>query len=592
MLEVVNPSFNDQQSFFYQVAPENIVRIFLPTDTTSEPGNRIVKADDLAIIGPGIGDIAGFGSGQQQTWIFEGEGIVKFRVEGIEFGAMVDITASFEEKYLPGGPFNVIGSDKVRMRVAPFVMADHKMNVSLPAGDAKTVYVSKWEGTYPSGNEDVRNALREEYLVGHLDEVDDNQYRNDIWHQDPSEIGYVRAPYGSMPVFLVSPRAKFVYPYLPYPFNKDLLKYIHRKRLEPNVGVCWRFEGINNWVPYDAGGNIESVPVASGPGKLLYGTEFHPTIEGFFSAQGVNPFLEVNTAWLTVGHVDEVISFAPTGRTVVADPEVCWALLVWADSKDQDNAKVLVNRFPYSPDYIWVYLILTNDNLRGYNFNIVMASDALPSIRTALNLPSPETVTRRYSGNGELTKGGAFVGFFPNSNKRKYRITFSNSTDYSLQYQELPSGDWLSESNPYSITIPVSINRNQDCIFKDARCFVLKHWLQGTFQQGDYFEFEADPSCSTIEMPVLFYDYYGGAAAYTINHVNCLVDGQTVFTGQTHEQNTDYVIRDYVTNMFGKAGFSQTIMADSRFYHWWGGDIHCGTNVQRVIPSSYKWWEY
>jgi len=33
-----------------------------------------------------------------------------------------------------------------------------------------------------------------------------------------------------------------------------------------------------------------------------------------------------------------------------------------------------------------------------------------------------------------------------------------------------------------------------------------------------------------------------------------------------------------------------TIAADSRFYHNDMGNIHCGTNVKRAIPS-YKWWE-
>lgn len=320
-------------------------------------------------------------------------------------------------------------------------------------------------------------------------------------------------------------------------------------------------------------GNVECRPAGE---RLFCGQSLHNDIKQFFEAQDVNPRLQVNTDWLRIGHVDEVISFASTGgRTIVADPEVCWALLIWARSIDPSNARVKVGSYL---DWRQVYDILTDPGLRQDNFDEVMAPDALPSIRTALALSSPEVVTKGYSGSGQLTKGGAFVGFFPNSNKRRYRITFSNSTDYTLQYKELPSGNWIAESNPYSIT--GGINKNQDCIFRDAKCFILKHWWGGTFQQGDYFEFEADPSCSTIEMPVLFTDGVD-AYAYIINHVNCLVDGGTVFTGKTHEEYTGNILKTYVTNMFGKAGYTTITDADSSYYHGGVGDIHCGTNVRR-----------
>ncbi|MCX5636273.1 MAG: protein-arginine deiminase family protein [Planctomycetota bacterium] len=94
-------------------------------------------------------------------------------------------------------------------------------------------------------------------------------------------------------------------------------------------------------------------------------------------------------------------------------------------------------------------------------------------------------------------------------------------------------------------------------------------------------------------MPVLFHQIDPGkAGAYTINHVNCLVDDSRVFTGETHESTGTFTT--YVRNLFERAGFepSGIIESDSRFYHQGIGDIHCGTNVQRVIPNSYNWWEY
>ena len=77
-------------------------------------------------------------------------------------------------------------------------------------------------------------------------------------------------------------------------------------------------------------------------------------------------------------------------------------------------------------------------------------------------------------------------------------------------------------------------------------------------------------------MPVLF--SYGDA--YSINHVNSLVDVGKVFSGSTHESDTGDIFKNYVEKVFNKAGLS-TIFADSLLYHDALGDIHCGTNVQR-----------
>ena len=56
---------------------------------------------------------------------------------------------------------------------------------------------------------------------------------------------------------------------------------------------------------------------------------------------------------------------------------------------------------------------------------------------------------------------------------------------------------------------------------------------------GDQFTFDAEPTCKTIEMPVLFW-YDGGAVAYTVDHVNSLVDGSTVITGDPYGPNVSY----------------------------------------------------
>jgi len=134
------------------------------------------------------------------------------------------------------------------------------------------------------------------------------------------------------------------------------------------------------------------------------------------------------------------------------------------------------------------------------------------------------------------------------------------------------------------------------------------HWWSGTPAANDVFTFDADPLRKTpvttppsirritLEMPVLFQNS-GKALAYTNNHVNSLIDDTSVISAQSFGPSVNYtgsgasnILGDYVENIFTKAGLTVT-PADDRTYHNNQGSLHCGTNVQRDIPTD-KWWEY
>jgi hypothetical protein len=63
------------------------------------------------------------------------------------------------------------------------------------------------------------------------------------------------------------------------------------------------------------GGNVEvSPPVAGAPwGKLVLGTTsaMDPALVTFLQGQGRQPIVDVDTSWLEIGHVDEVVAFVP-----------------------------------------------------------------------------------------------------------------------------------------------------------------------------------------------------------------------------------------------------------------------------------------
>lgn len=493
---------------------------------------------------------------------------MKLRVEGIELGGKFEIEMEFWNGDL------LIGFDKVLMKVAPFELRNQTMPVSSCGPNEKTVYISISPYFYSRNNEKLRNKLREISPNGYgdcLDEVTD-PLSYDIWHQDGYEIG--RA--GGMVIFLVSPRAyRDVW-------GEDavLARYVHNERLAPGIGVCWRLEGME-WSTYDSFGNVECRPSGN---NLFCGSGLNEDIKAFFEAQGVNPRLEVNTSWLSVKHVDEVVSFMTNGDTVVADPVVYLGLCVWANS-------ISWNAVP-SPRGYTAYDILKNDGIfRDYNSNTTVVP-AMNQIRSVLGLANPLTDPVK---NGDpqlqsnLKRGGALTAMLPaDVSTRKYKISFDQGDNihFSVSYEDNGSGSWSTDIDFYgcyltaaqSGTGPEHIKIDADCIFKESLCFILSDFWENTGQiaPGDYFIFEVSANCTTLEMPVIFFN----GDAYSINHVNSLVDGGKVFSGSTHESNTGDVFKNYVEKVFNKAGLS-TIFADSRLYHYLDGDIHCGTNVQR-----------
>lgn len=579
-LTLSNP--DDEDPYFSTVPPEKRVRVFLPS-LELEDGSLVIADGDHEILGPTRGASVEFvktPTGSQENYsIFVGQDDVIFGIEGIELGAMVDVTMTVQLSE------NVLATDRVRIRVAPFVLSDNTLPV-------ESSYVA-----LDSYNWELRLALYG--LYG--EDAYEFPLGEDTWHQDGYEIGYAKAPYGELAVCLVSPRATAG----EYPYEEELLKIAHNSILSSDIGVCWSLESLS-WDGFSDGGNLECNPYyqAEEPGEFFYGQSLLANIQDFFTAQDVNPPVatNVNTDWLLVGHVDEVISFcADSLHTVVADPEVGWALLVWANMIDP-NATMHWDMNFNGPSGITVGDILATGSglyqggnevsLRDFNLltddgRYVMSSVNLPQIRdTTLHLPSPESVPlpgETNTGTAFLSKAGAFVAFFPNAYTRYYQITFSSATEYIVSWRE-EGQEFLEDDEPGNV--------NEDCVFPTALCFIFRHWWSGTANAGDVFTFHADPACMTIEMPVVFMYENNGALAYTIDHVNSLVDGGTVFTGDPYGPVVlqEDILSEYVSLAFIWAGYEDVMFVDSRTYHDAMGDVHCGTNARRSIPS-YNWWE-
>jgi protein-arginine deiminase len=143
----------------------------------------------------------------------------------------------------------------------------------------------------------------------------------EMWMQDTLEIGYAQLP-GRSPMH-VALRA-----------NRGADSYAAKLR-GPNmgylvVGAPRSTLGGDAWV--DWYGNLEvSPPTPAWPlGRVYYGhntstgMKLHPDVVAFFEAQEVQKPFWIDTSWLTIKHVDEILTFVPGAngkpKMLVASP--------------------------------------------------------------------------------------------------------------------------------------------------------------------------------------------------------------------------------------------------------------------------------
>ncbi|XP_006883663.1 PREDICTED: protein-arginine deiminase type-1 [Elephantulus edwardii] len=259
-----------------------------------------------------------------------GERAISFYVEGLafpdaDFLGLVSFSVSLVDTgTLPEAP---LFTDTVTFRVAPWIMTP---NTQAPL----EVYVCRVEDLHGSNKaflEDVANlALKANSEMVICPQVDN---RNDRWIQDEIEFGYIEAPHKAFPVVFDSPR------------NRGLKDFAYKKILGPDFGFVTREISSGRISSLDSFGNLEvSPPVTVGGkeyplGRILIGSSFPRSggrrmsrvVFNFLKAQQVQAPVELYSDWLSVGHVDEFLSFVPTSdpkgfRLLLASPSACLKL--------------------------------------------------------------------------------------------------------------------------------------------------------------------------------------------------------------------------------------------------------------------------
>lgn len=209
--------------------------------------------------------------------------------------------------------------DSVRLRVAPILTFHHLMPVSELLTTNGNESVTPYQAQFVS---DLRNILGSQsiktplWLFNHSD---------DVWAQDILEPGFTSFPGPSGPITLEvmirsSQGSRIA--------GRQVFEYLRKN----GRGAVYSTGGTRDEI--DSMGNLETIPpyefkgTAYPAGRIIEGSHLetypsYPHVYHYMRAQEVQDPLILDTDWLAVGHVDEMVQFLPATNTLYG-----WALYI------------------------------------------------------------------------------------------------------------------------------------------------------------------------------------------------------------------------------------------------------------------------
>ena len=240
--------------------------------------------------------------------------------------------------------------DRVRMRVAPVLTYHHL----LPASEAFASDTQSSDGV--SFLRDLNAASEAAGVPRGLTRID----TYDQWAQDYFETGYMSMPTegGAQHVIEVAFRASNQYRGLPGEL-REAGRFVYTEfRGKDRAGLTQRSsEALREADSLNSYGNLETIPPYSHDGesypfgRILRGSTetFYPdpSLQTLLDSQLQQPTIKLDTSWLSVGHVDETVSFVkahtPRGWVMlINDPRLARTMLEEQVELGHGKAKLFV----------------------------------------------------------------------------------------------------------------------------------------------------------------------------------------------------------------------------------------------------------
>ncbi|CAM1505807.1 Fc.00g114440.m01.CDS01 [Cosmosporella sp. VM-42] len=249
---------------------------------------------------------------------------------------------------------NETAVDHVAMKQAPVLIHHHlqRPDVVLSADGATSPY--PWQTSFVKSLKESLEKLPSKLPLVLFKDGDD------IWAQDFLEPGYASMPGPNGPisirVLLRSAQS-----------TRDSGRQLFEQLRGPGVGVFQ--PGLGSGFGHEeinSGGNIETIPpyvsrsgVPYKSGRVIMGKHFdkYPaeSMVTFLRSQGVQSPLILETGWLAIGHVDEMVQFLPYGNELgftiaIADTTAALNILKNAKEKGHGSARVISYDGDTTPD--------------------------------------------------------------------------------------------------------------------------------------------------------------------------------------------------------------------------------------------------
>ncbi|XP_070812345.1 protein-arginine deiminase type-2-like [Pituophis catenifer annectens] len=384
-----------------------------------------------------------------------GSAELEFFVEGLRFpdesfDGLVSVHVSLLEPMAEGIPQAPIFTDTVLFRVAPWIMTPNTLSpISVFVCSVKDNYLFLKEINSLVSKAGCKIRVCSRYMN-----------RSDRWMQDEIEFGYIQAPHKQFPVVLDSPR------------DGGLKYFAVKEILGPDFGYVTReplFEIVNS---LDSFGNLEVSPPVSVHGKeyplgrILIGSSF-PTSGGrrmtkvvrdFLQAQRVQSPVELYSDWLTVGHVDEFVTFVPIPgkkqfRMLMASPSACYKLFREKQKEGHGEATMFKGYSGTDTKRVTINKVLSNDIMVQENQYVQRCIDWNRDIlKKELGVREKDIID--LPALFKIDKGGKAIAYFPNMVNM---IVLSRDLGIPKPFGPIIEGECCLEQNASSLLEPLGL---------------------------------------------------------------------------------------------------------------------------------------
>uniref|UniRef100_A0A674K3G5 Peptidyl arginine deiminase 2 n=1 Tax=Terrapene triunguis TaxID=2587831 RepID=A0A674K3G5_9SAUR len=386
-----------------------------------------------------------------------GSAELEFFVEGLRFPddtfpGLVSINISLLESLTEVGiPRAPIFTDTVVFRVAPWIMTPNTLapvNVFVCSVKDNYLFLKEVKSLVSKASCDLKVCF------GYVN-------RGDRWMQDEIEFGYIHAPHKCFPVVLDSPR------------DGGLKEFPIKELLGPDFGYVTREPLFEVVTSLDSFGNLEVSPPVTVNGKayplgrILIGSSF-PTSAGrrmtkvvrdFLYAQQVQSPVELYSDWLTVGHVDEFVTFVPLPdkkqfRMLMASTSACYKLFREKQKEGHGEATMFKGKLLHTyTKRVTINKVLSNEVMVQENQYVQRCIDWNRDIlKKELGLTEKDIID--LPALFKIDKMGKAMAYFPNMVNM---IVLSRDLGIPKPFGPIIEGDCCLEAHVRSLLEPLGL---------------------------------------------------------------------------------------------------------------------------------------